>query len=268
MRPLSLLSFAVAALWLAAASSAPALETGKTITMVADNWCPFNCDPADTDPGFLVEVAQKAFEPEGYKVTYQIVPWARAIEEVMAGKYTILLAASVEETPDVLFPKSPRVSCGFDVFVKEGNPFVWKGVDSIRDKRIGGVQDYMYSEAVNAYIEANKNAPGHKVQIQHGDESLPTNIKKLLGGRIDVLFENSAVLTHKFHTMGDELADLGLSGKPHYVGSADDKPTDCYLGFSPARPDSHQLMELLAKRGAEMEADGTMAKLRDKYGIQ
>ncbi len=154
------------------------------------------------------------------------------------------------------------------MFVKEGNPFVWAGVDSIRDRRIGGVQNYMYSEAVNAYIENHKNDSDRKVQIMHGDESLPTNIKKLLGGRIDVLFENSAVLNHKFRQMDEELADLGLSGKPHYVGTADTKSTDCYLGFSPARPDSHQLMELLAKRSAEMEADGTMGKLREKYGIE
>lgn len=240
----------------------------KVLTMVADNWCPFNCDPDDNQsPGFLVEIARKTFEPMGYVVDYKIVPWTRAIEEVRAGKYNMLIAASHEETPDFVFPAGPDVSCGFDVFVREGDPFVWNGVESIKDKRIGGIQDYVYSDAINAYIDEQKPTAGKKIQILRGDSALPSNIKKLLGHRIDVLFENEAVLNYQFGNMHEELADLRLPGKPHKVGTTDDKPTQCYLGFSPAIAESKLLAAKMGEVAKEMEKNGELTKLRAKYGM-
>lgn len=252
---------------IAALGMAAPLYAAEEITMVADNWCPFNCDPTDENPGFFIEAAKLIFEPKGYKINYQIVPWTRAIEEVMAGKYNILIAASLEETPDILFPKALDVSCGFNVFVRDDNPFIWRGVESIKDLRIGGVQDYVYSEAINAYIDENKSKAGHKIQIMHGDTALPTNIKKLLGKRIDVLFENAAVLNHQFSQMGAELEGLGLSGMPKNIGMADTADTTCYLGFSPKRENSPQLIKILEEGVQRLEADGTMTKLRAKYGM-
>ena len=251
----------------AAVAPARAADDPKVLTMVADNWCPFNCDPADANPGYLIELAKKVFEPEGYTIAYSIVPWTRAIEEVTAGKYDILIAASHDESPEILFPEGPAVSCGFDVFVRDDNPFVWKGVESVRDKRIGGVQNYMYSTAINAYIDENRKTPGHKVQIMRGDNALPLNIKKLLGGRIDVLFENAAVLNYQFAQMGKDLEDLGITGTPKKIGTADTAETMCYLGFTPAKPRSKELARLLTERAKKMEADGTMHALRVKYGI-
>ena len=236
--------------------------------MVADNWCPFNCDPADKEnPGFLIEVAKKVFEPQGYTINYSNVPWTRAIEEVMAGKYDILIAASHEETPGVIYPEGAAVSCGFDVFVKNDSEFVWNGVDSIKNQRIGGVQNYNYSKAIIDYIDANRKTAGHNIQIMRGDNALATNIKKLLGNRIDVLFENSAVLNHKLQQMPAELARLGLTGTPKKVGMADSKETLCYLGFTPAKERSKKLAHMLTEGAKALEADGTMAALRKKYGM-
>ncbi len=263
MRPLNNLLVAVAML---GGMQAPAWAEGKTITMVADQWCPFNCDPESTDkPGFFVDLARQILQPHGYKVEYKAVPWARAIEEVREDKYQVLIAASHEETPDFQFPENGGISCGFNAFTRPNDAFKWQGVESIKNKRVGGIKDYVYSEEINAYIDANPHA-GHKVQIMRGDGALATNIKKLLGNRIDVLFENPSVLNYKFSGMTTDLAKLGLNGPPRNAGPVSEEESICYLGFGPAASNK-EAVRLISEGIIRMEASGELRKLKDTYQI-
>ncbi|MEQ1790535.1 MAG: hypothetical protein ABL857_08835, partial [Rickettsiales bacterium] len=36
-----------------------------TINIVADEWCPFNCDPESDKPGYVIELAKEIFKPYG-----------------------------------------------------------------------------------------------------------------------------------------------------------------------------------------------------------
>ena len=81
-------------LGLALAVLSPVATAGaETLTLVADEWCPYNCTPGDEKPGFLVEIVKKVFEPQGFTVDYKIVPWARAIRDTRAGRYSAILGA-------------------------------------------------------------------------------------------------------------------------------------------------------------------------------
>ncbi len=62
--------------------SAPA--RAETLLIVADPWCPYNCAPDSTKPGMIVEIVKKAFERHGISVTYETLPWTRAVEETRA----------------------------------------------------------------------------------------------------------------------------------------------------------------------------------------
>ncbi len=57
----------------------PSPVGAETITLAADVWCPFNCNPGGDPPGYMVEVAKAVFEPRGHTVTYRVLPWARAV---------------------------------------------------------------------------------------------------------------------------------------------------------------------------------------------
>ncbi len=239
---------------------------GKTVTMVADEWCPFNCAPDSEKQGYFVELARRILEPHGYKVEYKIVPWARAIEEVRAGKYNILIAASHEETPDFLFPAADGLSCGFSAYTRYEDPFVWRGVESVKNKRIGGIKDYVYSEEINAYIDANPGV-GHKIQIIRGDNALATNIKKLLGKRLDVMFENPSVLGYRLKEMEQDLTALGLTGKIRNAGAVAEEESICHLGFGPSN-NNKEAVHLVSEGVKQMEANGELAKLKAAYQIQ
>lgn len=46
----------------------------ETITIVADPWCPYNCEPGSDEPGFMVEIARRVFAEAGIEVRYETVP--------------------------------------------------------------------------------------------------------------------------------------------------------------------------------------------------
>lgn len=53
---------------------------GETITLVADEWPPFNSVPGSAREGFLVDVARTVFSQNGIGVSYRLLPWKRALE--------------------------------------------------------------------------------------------------------------------------------------------------------------------------------------------
>jgi polar amino acid transport system substrate-binding protein len=99
----------------------------ETITLVADEWCPYNCAPGDAKPGFLIEIARRIFEPAGFGVDYKIVPWARAIRDARAGRYTAIVGAIRSEAPDFVFPETAAFPSGTHAFVRAGSDWRYAG---------------------------------------------------------------------------------------------------------------------------------------------
>ena len=56
-----------------------------TLTLAADNWCPFNCQPNSTYPGYMIEIAQQVFAEYNININYQVIPWSRALRLCRAG---------------------------------------------------------------------------------------------------------------------------------------------------------------------------------------
>ena len=61
--------------------------TAETLIMKADEWCPYNCNPKDSNLGYMVDIAKAIFEPAGHKIEYQILTWARAKVEASEGSF-------------------------------------------------------------------------------------------------------------------------------------------------------------------------------------
>ena len=57
-----------------------AAPTAKTITLAADEWCPYNCAEEDkAKPGYMIEIAQAILGKAGYTVEYKTMAFQRAI---------------------------------------------------------------------------------------------------------------------------------------------------------------------------------------------
>jgi polar amino acid transport system substrate-binding protein len=79
--------------------------SNKTMTIVADEWCPYNCKPDGEKSGFLIDIARKIFEKHGHGVVYQTMPWEQAINKTRSGDFDALVGAAPEDAPGFIFPK-------------------------------------------------------------------------------------------------------------------------------------------------------------------
>ena len=102
----------------------PAAVFSDTITIVADDWCPYNCEPGSDSPGYVVEVAREVFSMAGYSLEYKYVPWARAVREVDKGTYNGAIGASTGDLPTGIFPEEELGFYYKDFIIRKGD--VWR----------------------------------------------------------------------------------------------------------------------------------------------
>lgn len=242
-------------LLLAALLLTPIPVAADTITLVADNWCPYNCGAADANPGILIEVAKYALTKAGHTVEYSNVPWARAIEDSRSGKYTGIVGAYKDDAPDFVFPEKGIMPSSNDFFVKSGSAWKFSGIASLDTVSLGTIKDYSYGEEIDTYVTANVSNPA-KVQVAGGDDALTKNIEKLLAGRVDVLIEDAAVMNYELKTSGKtgQVSEAGAFGGD-----------DVYIAFSPANPKAAEFAKALSEGLKELEANGELAKIKAKY---
>ena len=234
---------------------APLQAQADTVTLVADNWCPYNCGATDANPGILIEVAKYSLTKAGHTVEYSNVPWARAIEDSRAGKYTGIVGAYKDDAPDFVFPEKGIMPSSNDFFVKSGSTWKFSGITSLDTVSLGAIKDYSYGEAVDTYITANESNPA-KVQVAGGDDALTKNIEKLLAGRVDVLIEDAAVMNY-------ELKTASKTGQVVQAGTFGGD--DVHVAFSPANPKAAEFAKAISDGLKELEANGELAKIKAKY---
>lgn len=246
-----------ALLSLGAAASTPAVA--DVISLRADEWCPYNCAPGDAKPGYMVEIAKKVFEAAGHPIDYQILNWARAIEETRAGKFTGIVGAAKGDAEDFVFPEE-ALGASINVFaVRKADTWTYDGIPSLSGRSLGAVRDYSYGDVIDKYIEANKGS-ATKIQVASGDNALEINLRKLQKGRLDTVVEGDYVLKYT-------LAKLGMDNDIKVAG-ADAEADPIYIAFSPANPKSQEYAALLTKGLAELRASGQLQEILGKYGLK
>ncbi|GAB6095025.1 transporter substrate-binding domain-containing protein [Desulfatiferula olefinivorans] len=240
-----------ACLVLGLAATAPA----DTITIVADEWSPYNGNPASNKPGYGIDIAKRVFETEGHTVVYTVIPWSRAILDTREGKYNAVIGALREDAPDFIFPDEAFGLYRNAFFVKKGHPFRYRGPESLLTVRVGLIKDYSYGEPLDAFFSANR----HLVQYSYGEDPLEININKLLLDRFDVLVEDMNVFREKARVMGvsDQIVTAGIAGKGHFV----------YIAFSPRIEKSSRYAGMLSAGIRRLKASGELDSILGAYGL-
>ena len=230
---------------------------GNFITLVADEWCPYNCAPNTDTPGFMIEIARYAFERLGYTIRYEKVPWARAIYETREGRYDGIVGAGREETPDFIFPEHELGRAVHVFYVRQGTAWKYSGLASLEQISLGVIRDYSYGNLYETYIEPNK-ADGKRIQMVSGATGLMQNIKKLLAGRIDALIEDRAVFRHYLHqaNIPDQFTEAGVAYEE-----------DVYIAFSPRHPHATEYAGILSAAIVELRTSGKLDTILRKYGL-
>lgn len=242
-------------LGLAAASFATS-TFAETISLRADVWCPYNCDPKSDRVGYMIEIAKAAFEPT-HKIDYGNLNWARAIAETRTGAFTAIVGAAKADAEDFVFPALPLGLSSNCFFVKPDSTWTYKDINSLKDSTLGVIKDYAYEDTIDEYVKANGKDP-KKVDIVAGDNPLELNIRKVQAGRITTFIEDSSVVANYF---------FEKKQAPTVKEAGCIKETPLYIAFGPKNPKSAEFAKVLNDKLVAMRKDGSLKTLLAKYGI-
>lgn len=240
--------------------SAERQSESRTISIRADLWCPFNCEPQGERQGFMIDVARRALATEEIEVDYALMNWARAIEETRQGKYNAIVGAYQSDAPDFVYPQE-ELGVSRDVFaVAKESAWHYNGINSLRFIRLGVVHEYGYGKEIDAYVDQNRNDVA-RIEVVYGDHGLDQNLRKLSLGRIDATVENEMRLRYFLHQHSDLAGKVKMAGSPGQLQRT-------YIGFSPARADSRELARLLDAGIRRLRASGELQSILRSYGLE
>ncbi|CAA7616942.1 ABC transporter substrate-binding protein [Magnetospirillum sp. UT-4] len=245
-----------AALLSLVAALAATTARADTISLRADEWCPFNC--AGTPAGYGVDVMVEIFAKAGHRVDYALAPWGRAQADCSTGRIAAVIGADPKENPDLVFPQEPIGRWDTTFVVRKGNAWRYDGPGSLPNVRLSGVIGYAYMDPVGAYVEANKGDRS-RVDLIGSRHPLEQNLKKLLAGRIDATMDSRTVLDFK-------LGQMGLADQVEFAGST--RSDVVYIAFSPRHPKARDYARLLDDGIREMRASGRLRQILAGYGVQ
>lgn len=230
-----------------------------TITLRADDWCPYTCAPNGGKPGYLIEVAREVFGKAGHTVNYEFLPWSRALLEVRNGDVAGAAGAGRGDLPEGVFHKVNLGRNANALALRDGFAFTYGGVASLEALRLGVVANYSYdSGELDAYIKLHGDTGTGRIEAVTGTEAQSSNIRKLLAGRIDAVLENESVL---------RLAISEMQPKPALRLVPVGNPDEIYIVFSPKNPKSQGYADLLDAGIAELRANGRLAAILTSYGL-
>jgi polar amino acid transport system substrate-binding protein len=113
----------------------------ESISIRADEWCPYNCAPDSDAPGFMIEIAKEVFEPMGHTIEYKTLNWSRAIVETRKSKYVAIVGASMGDAEDFVFPASALGQSSNSLYVVQSDDWTYTGLDSVKGRKVGIIQD-------------------------------------------------------------------------------------------------------------------------------
>lgn len=241
----------LAALLLAAPSA-----DAKELSLRADAWCPYNCEPGKT-PGYLVEIAGAAMVEAGHTLDYRLMPWSEALRQVEAGRFTAAVGASAEEAPALVFPKESLGTTQTILVTVKGRAVKATGLKTLDGLRIGYGADYFYEDSVNAYLDTHKGEP--RMVAVSGDNLTEDLVRLLLDGKVDAIIEDVNVIDYLTETNGYQgVFDHAPLGMPSSVS----------IGFSPADPNARTYAGLIDAKLRQLRASGELKKIMARYGLR
>lgn len=238
------------------------LARAETITLLADEWCPYNCEERGGKPGYMVEIARQVFEKAGHKVVYKTMNWTRSILEAREGRATGVIGASKEgEAAGFVFPDKPQGKGVTAILVKKGNPWRYDdsgSVEPLKALSLGVIQDYDYGDWT-PYLKSAKG-DAKKVQAVSGDNALELNLKKLVAGRVDAVLEDRNVAEYA-------LGDLKLADQVEIAG-VNPKYDELFIAFSPKEPKAVEYARLLVEGVEDLRRSGELAAILKGYSLK
>ncbi len=223
----------------------------------ADQWMPYNGDPADPKPGYVIELARAVFEPQGIKVEYDVMPYKEALSTVKEGHRSGAIGANKDEAEGLTLPTEPIGTVATCLLTLAKSNWTYDNVASFRKARLGVIKGYAYWPALDTYIESNTNKEA--VYAAEGDDPLDELMSKLQKGEIDVVVESEPILLWYLRSHNIDRTSVRVVFK----GTAE----AIYVAFAP-NDDGRRFAGLLDEGIRSLRKSGDLAKLLQRYGLR
>ncbi len=167
-----------------------------TLTFLAGDFCPYNCDPLKEEGrlGFTHDILNKIF-PE-HEIIVERVAWERAFKEFNSEKESITgIIGITKELPinkEISYWPEHEIGQYTHAFyaLKNSSLATWKydGLASLKGKYLGAARGFSYCSAeMTEYV---KKAPPSSVSPLAGNRLIERNLHKLSKQRIDLWLAN------------------------------------------------------------------------------
>lgn len=202
--------------------------------------------------GIAVELVEKIMANLGHQVTVTVMPWARGLETVKAGKADAIFTAYKTPKREEFLDYSTAVLIPqiVSLYAKKDSDIAFDGdLLKLKDKRFGVVSTISYG----------KTFDGLRDQLQTDRaENMESNLRKLLAGRVDLVISNKYVAESEINklSLGNDIKKL----------APEVETVDSFIAFSKAKSLT-ALRDDFDRELRKLIEDGTSAQIMSKYGI-
>ncbi|MCG8668769.1 MAG: transporter substrate-binding domain-containing protein [Pseudomonadales bacterium] len=226
------------------------------VVLSADEWCPYNCSPDSPTPGYMLEIANQAFElhaPGKYRVVYKQLPWTRSMKMAQRGDIDGIIGAIASEAEGLHVPSEEQGLMFAKFFALKQTDWSYTNTQQLKKDAviIGAIAGYDYDASIAQYIVENPKT----VHLAHGDPALPSLIKLLNLKRIHALIEDQAVFWYN-------IKSLGHDSNLYKVAGDIEEPQKLFLAFH-----KKEYADIVAKGMHKLRKSGALKKILSKYNL-
>jgi polar amino acid transport system substrate-binding protein len=231
-----------------------------SVVLVADYWCPYNCEPNSENEGILIDIARIAFAKKGIKVDYQIQSWSKAVDDFNNSRIDGVIGAIQGDVENPVFPSVEQANGMVSAFTLKNTTWVYDGPNSMNNKVLGIIEAYTYANDVKAYIYSNYIAKPENFIFSTAENAMEDNISKLQKGEIFVYIEDENVVS--MYMKENNITNI------RNAGNVQPKPDKIYIAFPKDHPKADEYAKLITDTTFELKSSGKLSQMNKKYGIK
>lgn len=179
-----------------------------TLKVCYDQWVPMTIFPSDGSPdrGIVIDMIDHIYKSKGYTLEYYEVPLARGLDMVADGACDMLPEYLFSEESEKRFVYATEETFTYTTafVVRKDDPWIYKGIESIKGKRIATGPGWDYS-SMGAHYQNYIDDPINSkyVEVIAGNDDVVDRIFHMIkDNRVDLYVDNKIVLQHVLNRLG------------------------------------------------------------------
>lgn len=229
------------------------IVTARTLDLVTLQYPPYEYEENGQVKGIAVDVVDEVFRRMDQPIQIRLLPWARAIKLIEAGKADAVFTAYKNPTREIFADYSKEVLMPqiVSLFVRNESSIEFTGdLSSLNGYIFGMVRKISYGQIFDTAVKS-----GVIRYIDYANTG-EVNIQKLLNGRFDILVSNKYGALHILKKTNNLAKVKELQPALESVPS--------YIAFSKKRNLS-KFRDRFDRVLANMKADGTYRKILSSH---